>query len=157
MFSQEVSVKQKDKWIKFTSPEGRFTVELPELPEQRTRVARLPEEEEADGALVIFRCTKSRTAYILRSVYGTELSRLVIMEVDVSKCERQKGDFELDMFRFIVFYGSDEVVTLNDKRFHINGLRARDFILTRGSRIRGRVLAIEAGKRIFVVMYDREI
>ena len=162
-FSQKVLVEQKDKWIKFSSPEGRFTVELPEMPEQRTRIARLPDEEETEEIMFIFRCTKSITAYTLRSMYGTKFSRLAIMEVDVSKCKRQKGDFVLDMFRFIILYGGDEAATaalaegkLTDVKLNKNGLQVRDFILTRGSEVRGRVLAIDAGKRIFVLMYDRE-
>ena len=157
----EVAVKQKDEWIEFSSPEGRFTVELPKMPEQKTRVARLPEGEENEGILFIFRCTKSITAYTLRSMYGTEFSRLAIMEVDVSKCKRQKGDFVLDMFRFAILFGSDESAIalaegkLTDVKLNKNGLQVRDLILTRGSEIR-RVLAIDAGKRIFVVLYYRE-
>ena len=162
-FSQEASVEQKDKWIKFSSPEGRFAVELPEAPEQRTRVARLPDEEETEEIMFIFRCTRSKTAYTLRSISRPKISRLAIMEVDVSKCERQKGDFVLDMFRFIILYGGDEAATaalsegkLTDVKLNKNGLQVRDFILTRGSEIRSRVLAVDAGKWIFVVLYDRK-
>ena len=158
-------VEQKDEWIKFSSPEGRFTVELPETPKQKTVVSKLREGEETEDALAIFkfRCTRSITAYTLRSMYGTRFNRLMIMEADVSRCERQKDDFVLDMFRFAILFGSDESATaalsegkLTDVKLNKNGLQVRDFILTRGSEIRSRVLAVDAGKRIFVFIYDRE-
>lgn len=143
------------EWITFSPPSGAFMVELPAKPSQETRIASRSRDKETDIVLALFKCTKAVTIYLLPSTLKAGRSRLQILHVDVSGCTREPSDMESDIFGFLVVFGGDEYTIVEEKEFTINGFRGRDVVFKNRANILKRTLAIDAGKELFFVSYDR--
>ncbi len=151
---QQGSQTDKSKtWIAFSPSSRSFTIELPDMPEQQVRAAVPDAKGEIDDELTYFKCTKSVTLYSLRA---PDKSAIVsISEIDVSGCPRKDSDFIDEIAGLFAFIGGDRREALSDKTVSVNGLPGREIIYKNGSKVLGHTLAIDAGKRIYLLNYDR--
>ena len=145
----------KQEWIRFSPPNKSFTVELPGLPSQSTKIAELKPENETDVASYMFKCTTSVTSYILPSILKPDRARFQILHVNVSRCERDDSDFAKDIFGFLIIFGGDDHSILSEKPVTINGFHGKDIVFKNGTQILMRTLAINIGKELFFVSYNR--
>lgn len=145
----------KEKWTIFSPNDKSFTVELPESPKEETKVVTLDRENETDINLYLFRCTKSVTSYSLPSLKEPNHHQISIFVTDVSGCKRKKNEFYDEINGLFSFIGGDNRKALSDKMVKVNGLRGREIVYKNGSEIYGRTPAVNAGKKIIFLTYNR--
>jgi hypothetical protein len=152
---------QKD-WISFSSPTKSFTIRLPELPIQETKVAKRGQGKVADAEFSIFKCSKSINYYRLSSRLTPERNRLVIREIDITGCKRKSTDFETELMKFLTFIVGKTPVLGLQQSFEENKLQYRKISYDSGlfyegttdSKIRNVLTAINAGRKIFILIYN---
>lgn len=138
-----------ESWIPFTAPDASFTVELPEIPKQKTEVAE-PQNEK----ISLFRCWKS-VDHVTLPPNEAGFSRLAILNVDLLGCDRKENDFENAIMTLLFFAGGDDMPIESDDSIKISGYRGRNLVYKTKSGLHHRVLAVDAGDRVFFVIYDR--
>jgi hypothetical protein len=158
-----VSFSQGHKeWISFLSPTKSFTISLPELPIQETKIAKRGQRKDTDAELSIFKCSKSINYYRLPSLLNEGKFRLIIREIDITGCKRKSSDFETELMKFLTFIvGKTPAIGL-EQTFEENKLQYRKISYESGlfyegtsdSKIQNRLMAINAGKKIFILIYN---
>ena len=149
-------------WITFQPPSKSFQIKLPEAPKHETRVPKQIPEIDSDVEFSMFKCSTSINYYRLPSQTGAGNYRMVIREIDISGCKRRQSDFDSEVSDFLKFISDGRPVVRNDK-ITVYGLRARhilyysgsDYPGTQGSKIYNKILAVDAGKRILILLYFR--
>ena len=156
-----VSFSQVEKeWIKFNSPSKNFTIELPELPIQETKIAKKVHGKEVDAEFSIFKCSKSINYYRLPSLINSGKYRLIIREIDITACKRKSNDYEDNITNFLKTILGNPTIS-RDKSFVENNLQYRRIsyesgeYYTKDSPKYNRLVAVNAGKKVFILIYNQ--
>ncbi|HRH41460.1 MAG TPA: hypothetical protein PKY82_07410 [Pyrinomonadaceae bacterium] len=161
-FSQEAN--DKSKWIIFSPPNKSFSIKLPKLPMQETKLASANKD---DSELALFKCSKSIKYYRLPVAEKPSENLFVLREIDISGCSRKESDFEKEIRAFLKYETGKEPEYLRmikvNEMFGFSVLIDSGEFYTKDSPIKNELLAVNAGKRIYIAtnyrkypIYDRE-
>lgn len=134
-------------WRVYSPPDKSFTVELPQEPRHTNKM----DPTSADEAS-FFECTKSVDAYEIQLKPQSPEYAFVIGVFDVSGCPRKAETFNNEVKDLIAILGGDNKRLIKNEQVKVNGLPGREFIYANGE-LYGRVLVINAGKRIYMLTY----
>lgn len=138
--------------IVFSPPDKSFTVELPATPEHSNTID--PNDPGDDKGL--FKCSKSLDSYILPADSETPktdkfTNRFIIGSFNVSGCQHSNSSFNKETEELATFLGGDNKTVIKNSKVYVKRLSARDLIYYNGGY--GRILMINANKRIFMLIY----
>ena len=134
-------------WRVYSPPDRSFTVELPQEPRHTNKIDPTSTDEAS-----FFECTKSVDAYEIQLKPQSPEYAFVIGVFDVSGCRRKAETFTKEVKDLIAILGGDNKRLIKNEQVTVNGLPGREFIYENGE-LYGRVLLINAGKRIYMLTY----
>lgn len=137
-------------WRVYSPPDKSFTVELPQEPRRVNKIDPTSSDEES-----FFECTKSVDAYELQLNPKSPEYAFVIGVFDVSACQRRPETFNKEVENLVAVIGGDNKRLIKDEKVKVNGLPGREFIYENGD-LHGRVLIVNAGKRIYMLTYTND-
>ncbi|MCP9496912.1 MAG: hypothetical protein MSG64_21040 [Pyrinomonadaceae bacterium MAG19_C2-C3] len=146
-----VQNKTQAGWRVYSPPDKSFTVELPGEPHPTDDYDFME-----GGGAAFFKCTKSADSYQLDLQPESVINSFSIGVFDVSTCKRRPETFNEEIEAIIPIIGGDDKLILRDSKLRVDGLPAREFIYKKGI-VYGRVLIVNAGKRIFLLIYASDI
>lgn len=138
-------------WRVYSPPNKSFTVELPREPRRTNKLDPTSSDEES-----FFECTKSVDAYELQLRPKSPEYAFVIGVFDVSACQRKPETFNEEVEGLVAVIGGDNKRLLSDSKVNVDGLSGREFMYENGD-LHGRVLIVNAGKRIYFLTYTTDI
>jgi hypothetical protein len=133
------------RWLHYSPPDKSFTVELPRKPKYKRQ--KLDYEREG-----LFEGNSHVDWYDFSPNESGTVGVVAVYYVPQEKSQRQ-FDEESDSIMLVV--GGDDKKFVKQESVTVNGLKGRDYIYSKGS-VRGRVLIVNAGKRIFFLQYHTE-
>lgn len=147
----------KSEWIIFSPPNKSFSIKLPKLPTQETKLA---SENKNNSELALFKCSKSIKYYRLPVVEKPSENLFVLREIDISGCSRKESDFEKEIRAFLKYETGKEpeylrMIKLNEMFGYSVRYDSGEFY-TKDSPIKNELLAVNAGKRIFITIFYRK-
>jgi hypothetical protein len=137
-------------WRVYSPPDKSFTVELPQEPRRTNKMDPTSNDEAS-----FFECTKSVDAYEIQLKPQSPEYAFVIGVFNVSGCQRKAETFNKEVKGLVAVIGGDDKRLIKDKQVKVNGLPGREFIYENGE-LYGRVLVVNAGKRIYMVTYTND-
>lgn len=144
----------QDKWRVFSPPDGSFTVELPREPRRTNNPD--PEGLDEQSFLEWFECTQSVDFYVLKLRPTSPANAFIIGVFNVSGCQRRPEMFDEEVRGLVAIIGGDNKRLISDSVVRVNGLSGREVVYETGEKY-GRVLIVNAGKRIYVLIYETNI
>ncbi|MFN0141017.1 MAG: hypothetical protein ACKVQW_13145 [Pyrinomonadaceae bacterium] len=158
-------IVERSKWIDFKAPNNSFTISLPEMP--RIEKAEWSPSAAKNDEVNIFRCASFINYYSLSSLFDSESSksRMVIREINVSRCSRNPAEFDKEITSLIASIAGGSPKGLVDRPIEINGIINGHNIRyesgsfypgTKDSPIYNKVYAVDAGTRLFFLLYFHE-
>lgn len=140
----------QSEWIKFSPPDKSFVVEAPR------KLSRIDKPESANSQDALFRWAKSADAYELPLASESNKYAFVIGVLNISDCQRAKDAFKEEVKDFILTIGGDNKRIVSDVEVSVNDVPGREVVYENGD-VNGRVLILNAGKRIYLVIYTTDV
>lgn len=138
-------------WRVYSPADKSFTVELPGQPHPTDDYDFME-----GGGAAFFKCTKSADSYQLDLQPESLINSFSIGVFDVSACKSRPEAFNEEVEAIIPIIDGDDKLILNDSKVRVDGLLGREFAYKKGI-VYGRVLVVNAGKRIFLLIYASDI
>ena len=136
-------------WRVFSPSDKSFTVELPDTPTLSNTFD--PEDPNVEDKN-LFRCSKSLGVYQL--LLSSKADLFSIGFFDVSACRRNQSEFDREAKELTSVLGGDNKDVIKNSKVYVDGLPARELIYMNGGY--GRILMINANKRIFMLAYKTD-
>ncbi|MGH9948975.1 MAG: hypothetical protein ACRD6X_17530 [Pyrinomonadaceae bacterium] len=139
-------------WILFTPQDGSFTIELPRIPTRSNALEKYPD---TTAYKQFFECTRDVDLYEIKTDEESSESKFQLGVFDVSGCKREKKLFSKEIARLYLIIGGDAREVVKESKKSVNGFPAREIFYITGSN-RGRAIAVDASKHIFLLIYDQD-
>jgi hypothetical protein len=133
------------RWLHYSPPNKSFTVELPGRPKYKRQ--KLDYEREG-----LFEGNSHVDLYDFSPNESGTVGLVAVYYVQKVRSQRQ---FDEESDSIMLMVGGDDKEFLKQESVTVSGLHGRDYIYRKGS-VRGRVLIINAGKRICFLQYHTE-